>query len=449
VVTNWHEGASPVETLFDTALRQGRKTVFVGPDDFDTLYGVKQKCAAAYMQKWQEEYLSDKYVDQALRLGEAEQPALLVLHLPDADEAAHAYGGSSKQYSEAVAKIDVDLGRLVQGLQDGNTTFVIVADHGHIDTGGHGGWEPEVVRIPVVIAGPGTKLGARDTFVQSDGIAPTVAIIAGIPVPRNAVGQAYVEDVFRVPPPEAQARALRARQVASAALISVATSIPFDAGASMATLSDEEIDRQVAAAQQARLGQDRLDRAWLGVVGVVACLIVLTLIGLASWRALAAAGIGTLAYYLIYNGLFFLVHGYAWSLSAFNSEDKIDAWMNGRLIEAAVSGLLAVLAAAIVYPYLRSTPKAPKGDYLPGWLTLGPATILVVLATLGMQVAWFVWWWGIDPVWRLPQLMWAFKYDLDLIQATAVGFAALVTPLVAYLVGRYHPRVRKHAAAEE
>jgi len=79
---------------------------------------------------------------------------------------------------------------------------------------------------------------------------------------------------------------------------------------------------------------------------------------------------------------------------------------------------------------------------------LGPATSLATLATLGLQVAWFVWAWGIDPVWGLPDLKWGFKYDLDLIQATAVGFIAVLTPLVTYLIGRYHPRVRTSTAEE-
>jgi hypothetical protein len=72
----------------------------------------------------------------------------------------------------------------------------------------------------------------------------------------------------------------------------------------------------------------------------------------------------------------------------------------------------------------------------------------MVLATLGIQVAWFYWWWGVVPVWRLPDLMWGFKYDLDLVQATAVGAVAILAPLVSYLVGRYHPRVRTISAEE-
>ena len=63
----------------------------------------------------------------------------------------------------------------------------------------------------------------------------------------------------------------------------------------------------------------------------------------------------------------------------------------------------------------------------------------MILSTLALQVAWYLWQWGAAVTWIVPDLRWGFKYDLDLIQATAVGAAVLLAPLVTYLVGRYHP----------
>ncbi|MFU8891913.1 MAG: hypothetical protein ACNA76_09775, partial [Anaerosomatales bacterium] len=105
--------------------------------------------------------------------------------------------------------------------------------------------------------------------------------------------------------------------------------------------------------------------------------------------------------------------------------------------------------AAIIYPLLHAEPKGPRvRGHLAGWLALGPATVLAVMATLALQVAWFLWAYGAEVVWRLPDLKWGFKYDLDLIQATAVGATALLAPLVTYLIGRYHPRIRIRPAGE-
>ncbi len=444
VVTNWHEGAAQVETLFDTARRAGVPTVFVGPEDFGTLYGVEGKTVASFMKKWDDEYLSGQYVDAALRLAADKDPRLLVVHLPDVDEAGHGYGGGSAQYAEAVAKVDADLARLVSGLQDGHTVFVVTADHGHIDGGGHGGWESEVVQVPAVFSGPGIALGQSSG--RSEDVAPTVAVIAGVGSPRWAKG-GVLESVVATVPAKAQVAAAAQRAAFAAGYVGlVTTPVPEQA------ISIEQQVRAgmgpgaaMDAADAARLAYDRRlpERVAAGAGGVVLALLALGLILLASWRAYVAALAGTAAYYATYLGLFFLVHGYRWSLSAFNSEDLVSAWMNMRLIEAASALLVGAAVAAAVYPYLRDFPRRPAGPYLAGWLSLGPATAVFVLATLGIQVAWFLWAWGISPGWRLPDLLWGFKYDLDLLQATAVGFAAALTPLVTYLVGRYHPRVRR------
>ena len=99
----------------------------------------------------------------------------------------------------------------------------------------------------------------------------------------------------------------------------------------------------------------------------------------------------------------------------------------------------AAAVAADIYLVTRREPRRPSGEFLPGWLSLGVATVIVVQATLWLQVAWYLWQWGASVTWYIPDLKWGFKYDLDLIQLTALGAAAMLAPLVTYLVGRYHP----------
>ncbi len=439
VVTNWHEGEAPVETIFDTARSAETTTVFVGPEDFKTLYGVDEKVSASYMREWDESYLSTEYVDAALRLTKSENPRLLVIHLPDVDEAGHRSGGASADYAQTVSKVDSDIGRLVDELQDGHTVFIVASDHGHLDTGGHGGWEPEVIQVPAVISGPGVRIGTGEA-AQED-VASTVAGFTGIGVPRHSAGRPIESAVGEQDDESPVTR----QSVTFAEMYGSIVGAPMGAKpppAAQATPRLAQLDEWTQQVEADRLAYDRSSRLGIALGALLVAIVVLAVIGFTSWRALLAAFTGAIAYFALYNGLFFLVHGYDWSLSAFNSEDLIDAWMNLRLIEAAVSMLVGAFVAGAVYPFLRAEPKGAHGRYLPGWLTLGPATALVVLAVLGVQAAWFYWAWGIVPVWRLPDLMWAFKYDLDLIQATAVGFAAVLTPLVTWLVGRYHPRVK-------
>lgn len=442
VVTNWHKGSAPVENLFDTAKAAGVKTVFVGPSDFDTLFGVESKADFTYMRDWSEDYLSAEYVDAALRLAREHEPRLLVVHLPDVDEAGHAHGGASPEYATMVSRVDSDLGRLVSGLQDGQTDFVIVADHGHIDTGGHGGWESEAVEVPGVFAGPGIVLGTGQGDLAD--VASTIAVLSGAPVPRMSAGSPLVQVVGEPAkdwPAVAQADRFW-RQYGAV------VGAPGDAPDSAQGPVAAEVKQWALGWHKVADSVAREPRLPVTAGAVLACLLILALILIGSRPAFIAALAGAISYYAVYNAAFFLVHGNRWSLSSFNSEDRIGEWMNLRSVEAAVALLIAAAVAAAVYPLVRHSAFGPHSPFLSGWLTLGPVTALFVLATLGVQVAWFYWWFGIEPVLGLPDLKWAFKYDLDLVQMTAVGAAALVAPLVTYLVGRYHPKVRPTTTQE-
>jgi len=440
VPTNWFDAAVPVETLIDVAWRDGRRLAVTAPEDFKTLYGA-DRAGASYFDEWTDEYMTATYVDQALKIADSYQPELLVIHLPDADETAHDFGAASEEYANVTKRMDSDLSRLIGGLQDDRTIFVICADHGHIAAGGHGGWESEVTQVPAVFAGPGTVLGKGD--IEQADIAPTVAALLGMRIPKYSAGRVrddvLVDAEKEVALGEAQFRefSLDYSKIMTGKTSAIAGAKTY-----------EDLNGALADIDAERLASDRAARLPWAAALAVAALLALVLLFAASWRAGVAALAGAVAYYAIYNTLYFVVHGYLWSLSAFNTEEYVQSFFYMRMAEAAVSVLIACVVAAVVYPLLRKVPRSPREGYAGGWLALGPATTLVVVATLAMQVAWFLWAWGADVVWRLPDLKWGFKYDLDLMQITAVGAAALLAPVVTYLVGRYHPKFRR-AVAEE
>lgn len=446
VTTNWFDERVPVETLLDTVLAGGRKVGVVGPGGFETLYGIK-RAQATYVADWEGTYLSAELVDQALHIKRDADPDLLIVHLPDVDETGHERGGGSDAYARMVGRVDGDLARLIEGTQSPRTAYAVVSDHGHIDSGGHGGWEPDVVRTPAVLAGAGVRY-ATGMADQSD-LAPTLAVLLGIPAPRHAMGEPLTavltsssDEVLRPTWRQRRAFAERYVQVIREPMVGQqpAESLAED-------IRGNALDTWIAEAERAREEFDRRVRAPVGLAVAGGALAVLLAIGLASWRALVSALAGTGAYYAFYNAVYFLAHGHRWSLSAFNSESKVQAFFNTRMLEAALAGIAAAAVAALVYAALRASPRAPRGRYLPGWLALGPVTVLAVQATIALQVAWFLWLYGASVTWRLPNLMWGFKYDLDLVQATALGAAALAAPVVTWLVGRYHPRVRRAEAA--
>jgi predicted AlkP superfamily pyrophosphatase or phosphodiesterase len=64
-------------------------------------------------------------------------------------------------------------------------TVVVVTDHGHLDEGGHGGREPEVVTAWAAAAGPGIRPGALPLITRQEQVAPLVLDAAGWPADRG------------------------------------------------------------------------------------------------------------------------------------------------------------------------------------------------------------------------------------------------------------------------
>lgn len=445
VTTNWYDARVDAPTLMDAAKAAGRRVAVVGPSDFATLYATAPG-PDVVLRDWPKNgYLTTTLIDDALRLFKERDPELLVVHLPDVDEAGHSYGGASPKYAAVANKVDEDLKRLAQALPADGTAIIVTADHGQIDTGGHGGWEPDVIRVPFVMAGGPAVLTTGEGRLSQ--VAPTVSVLLGMPVP------AFASDTALSAAMKLQTSAYAADSAHHSAFadhyVSVVTSGagPLPSAGGKSPYSGDP-DTDIAIARSKRAADERMERLPMAAGLAAAALLALLAVFAASWRAGIAAGAGAVTYYGVYNVLFFGVHHYAWSLSAFNTEDMVGSFMNGRMIEALASALVGVLVAAIVYPLLRRSPKGARvRGYAGGWLALGPATVVAIQATLAVQVAWFLWAYGAAVTWALPNLKWGFKYDLDLVQATALGAAIVLSPLVTYLVGRYHPLVRK--AAEE
>lgn len=451
VTTNWWEGPVEVETILDTVRASGKDLVVsAGSEGFGELFRVEADDGHVFLKDWEEgDYLSGEVVDHAIEWATESRPGLVFVYLPDLDEAGHSYGPESEEYAEVAARIDADLARLISALEDSSTAFVVTADHGHIEGGGHGGPEYEATHPPLVMAGGPVAL-SRGEALQTD-IAPTVAVMLGVPVPRNATGSVIEEALADAP--EAGLRAARVERATalSAYFGGAGLGESFEAARSpesLLTAGDDVMDEMMESARDAFARRDRSNR--LGQAALVAGLAVLALavIGIASWRALVAALAGGLTYSVLYNALYFVLHGHRWSLSAFNEEGMIDAFFYTRMGEAVLAVLIGAAVAGFVYVALRRSPKPARGEYLAGWLALGPATVVATQALLALQLALYLWLWGIEVRWWLPDLVWGFKFDLDLVQTTAVGAAALLAWVVTWLVGRYHPVFRTVRADE-
>ncbi len=110
-------------------------------------------------------------------------PRVSFVYLGGVDIAGHLTGVGDA-YRTAAQGADQRVGRLLgtvrsrRSYERENWTIVVVTDHGHLDTGGHGGREPEVTTAWAAAAGPGIRPGAPPLITRQEEVAPLVLAAA-------------------------------------------------------------------------------------------------------------------------------------------------------------------------------------------------------------------------------------------------------------------------------
>ena len=130
----------------------------------------------------------------ALRWLTTSDPDVLFVYFGATDEAGHDTGPLSPAYDRALLAQDAHLGRLLEAIDarasdprraEERWTVLVTTDHGHLDSGGHGGDSPAEREVFVVLAEPGGPArpgGTRLDTPRLIDIAPTVLDRLGIPV---------------------------------------------------------------------------------------------------------------------------------------------------------------------------------------------------------------------------------------------------------------------------
>lgn len=145
----------------------------------------------------------EELIQQARQTFITEKPRLMFINIGETDKMGHTYGWESPEFFETATKYDRLIGNFVQELKEQNlfdkTTLVISADHGGEEKS-HGGFNPVVMNMPVVMAGGGITKGSRqlDPCYVYD-VAPTVAEMLGIE-PDNAIVGRVLSSAFKNDP---------------------------------------------------------------------------------------------------------------------------------------------------------------------------------------------------------------------------------------------------------
>ena len=317
---------------------------------------------------------------------------LIVLDLTAADSAGHDFGGKSAEYLETAKAVDDCLRQVVGAFDDGQTTFLITSDHGHIQHrggGGHGGGEEEVLQVPLVLFGRAIRENSGWKGDQVD-IAPTICALLGLPLPATNQGGIlwHSLDASGGDEAELRRRELQQRELAAAKLP----------------------DREQG------LKQERRERSpWAaGFFTLFSAVLVWT--GVRRPRSAGWLAAAVLVYYGFYYLLFWMF-GLGYSLSAVGRQEYL-----GRFFALDLGAAAIALAGASWFLASRLTT----------WRAMLLLDLAVLVsATLALQVTAIYFWHGLVMARFMPDLSAAFKACMDLLQLFALGLAAPLIYLVA------------------
>ncbi len=307
---------------------------------------------------------------------------LFIVSAVSPDLVAHRYGGRSTEYLQSAQNADACVQRVVEAFDDGNTTFIVSSDHGHIHRqgrGGHGGLESEVVNAPTILFGRAVRVGGGWRGRQID-IAPTISALLGLPIPASNQGR-ILWDAIEAP---SSVRAELRRR--------------------------EEQQRTLARANLPRQARREGANRFPGVLVFVALAAAAAgWSGLPRPRSATWAALSIAVYYALYY-VSFWVFGLDYSLSAVG-EEAAAWWFVARNVAAVIP---ALIGSALV---MAQASRNPLRNSL-----LGAA--LLVSATLVGHVAAIHWNYGLFMVRFLPDRSWFKKAHMDLMQLGVVGATA-------------------------
>ncbi len=217
VRNNFYSQPVLLDSLMDRAAATGRGSAFVG----DASHGPAEMFRArAANGHWRDDFnealftpWDGGFVTAAQHL--AAGTSALVVMLPGAvDIAGHARGAASEDYRAAARQVDAQLADALAGLDFSRDAVIITADHGHTNRGGHGGVEPQVLEVPLVLAGAGIRPGAAVVGAELIDIAPTVAALLGVPAPGHGVGRTLTRALQLTEQAAARIEAADSRRIA-------------------------------------------------------------------------------------------------------------------------------------------------------------------------------------------------------------------------------------------
>ena len=161
-----------------------------GFDSYDDAFGEKRSSGSGFQER-----TATEVTDRALEwLGKTEGPYFLWVHYYDPHSeyeppAPYDKRFQGRPYDGEIAYVDAELGRLLEAVKDrgrwDQTHVAVTSDHGESlgehEESTHGYFLYDaVLRVPLILRGPGVAVGVRRDLASNTSIAPTLAGLAGL-----------------------------------------------------------------------------------------------------------------------------------------------------------------------------------------------------------------------------------------------------------------------------
>ena len=396
------------DSVFSRAHAAGLRTAVAGSkfwslgfaphlDELWQLPGEPKLAPLAELRQWQRRRCAEQ-----LEFVRSTQFNFLAIDWTALDTASHDFGPFSPAARETQSVIDDCLRDLVASQNLRRTVVIVTSDHGHVDRGGHGGSEHEVLEVPLVLAGGPVRRGAQFRAQQVD-VASTICALLGLPFPSTSEGSVLLDALALDPGLRRALLSLQKRQQKA-----------FASFRRVVLVGTQE-----EAVTRARRGRSSIAK-WisLALLFLLAWLFIGVLGTPAEWRG---APVALAVFYLAY--LFSLdIFGLGHSLSAVNREEHMASFLLGNMLLAGGALLLAAFAMGLM---------AAHAD-----LRLSAATTLLISLSLAAQILWAHWWEGLWMGQWMPDLNVLFKAYMHLLAMTALSVAMFAAPAATWAGAR-------------
>lgn len=183
----------PVSGLFEV-LKAARKrcAMFYGWEQIRDIGRPGSLVASEYINSYSFEHTDGMLTDRAINYIKLAKPDFVFLYMVETDDkGGHDTGWMSETYLDYASRALDNVKRVIEQFGD-EYTIIVTADHGGHDRI-HGTDMPEDMTIPAFFCGKDFECGKELSDVSILDIAPTIADIMGIEMPREWEGKSVLK----------------------------------------------------------------------------------------------------------------------------------------------------------------------------------------------------------------------------------------------------------------